>query len=431
MEKAVFQSVFAIPGGSEYATAEEAMQRLKVRRQTLYAYVSRGWIRSVRQPGLKQRLYLRDDLERVEARSQARAGHAASAAAAMNLGDPIVTTGITEITPAGPSYRGHLATDLAAQGCSFEAVCGLLWDGTPPSPHTAWPVPRPSTSAVAPPIGSCAPERLIEAFARVALSVGSSTARNEGAADALPDPDGEDAARRILQALIAHLGWWRHEGPLDMHRHATLAHAVLAGLSLAETPGHLDVVNQMLILLADHELAPGTLVARVAASGGATLAHCIASALCASSGSQVAQLYADSDRLLEGARSGNELLRRATRLQQRGALVPGFTHYLYPKGDPRARALFRLAMDRVPMTRELEATLGFVEAMAAEMNLFPRHELAMVALCRALGLPNGLPAALLAIARTAGWVAHVREQRRSHVLLRPRARFERAPVPAA
>ena len=49
----------------DYASATEAMQILKVKPQTLYAYVSRGWIHSVAQKGLKDKLYLRDDLPRV------------------------------------------------------------------------------------------------------------------------------------------------------------------------------------------------------------------------------------------------------------------------------------------------------------------------------------------------------------------------------
>ncbi|RZJ10182.1 MAG: citrate synthase, partial [Haliea sp.] len=70
-----------------------------MRPQTLYAYVSRGWIRSVAQPGQKDKLYSRDDVDRVSKRSAARSGHGAVAASAMNWGEPILPTSITEITP--------------------------------------------------------------------------------------------------------------------------------------------------------------------------------------------------------------------------------------------------------------------------------------------------------------------------------------------
>lgn len=114
---------------SAYATAAEAMQLLNVRQQTLYAYVSRGWIRSIPQQGKKARLYLRDDISRVGSRSAARAGHGAAAASAMNWGEPIFPTSITEITSQGPRYRNYLAADLVREGHSFEAVAELLWRG--------------------------------------------------------------------------------------------------------------------------------------------------------------------------------------------------------------------------------------------------------------------------------------------------------------
>jgi citrate synthase len=128
---------------SAYATAAEAMQLLNVRQQTLYAYVSRGWIRSIPQQGKKARLYLRDDISRVGSRSAARAGHGAAAASAMNWGEPIFPTSITEITSQGPRYRNYLAADLVREGHSFEAVAELLWEGGLHSPP-AWPVVAPS-----------------------------------------------------------------------------------------------------------------------------------------------------------------------------------------------------------------------------------------------------------------------------------------------
>src|SRR4051812_628690 len=106
-----------------YASSVEAMKLLDVRQQTLYAYVSRGWIRSMPQPGRKDRLYLREDIHRMLARSRAKSGQGAIAAAAMKYwGDPIIPTSITEITPEGPRYRGRLAVDLARCRAPFEAV---------------------------------------------------------------------------------------------------------------------------------------------------------------------------------------------------------------------------------------------------------------------------------------------------------------------
>jgi hypothetical protein len=79
----------------DYVSAQDAVRLLDVRMQTLYAYVSRGWVRSITQPGRKERLYARADIEKMQARSLARSGHGAVAASAMHWGEPIIPTSIT------------------------------------------------------------------------------------------------------------------------------------------------------------------------------------------------------------------------------------------------------------------------------------------------------------------------------------------------
>src|SRR3954469_4311514 len=112
---------------TELLDSRAAAKLLGVELRTLYAYASRGLVRSVRGARGLKRMYAREDLERLKARSSARAGHGAVAAGALRWGEPVLDSAITEITPQGPAYRGRLATDLAAQGVAFENVAELLW----------------------------------------------------------------------------------------------------------------------------------------------------------------------------------------------------------------------------------------------------------------------------------------------------------------
>ncbi|MDO8597898.1 MAG: citrate synthase, partial [Sulfuricaulis sp.] len=98
---------------TEYASGAEAAALLGVKPQTLYTYVSRGVIQSLPTPdGQGQRhLYLRADIEKLRARPRARRAMGAVAASAMYAGEPIIPTSITEITSAGPRYRGRLAAE--------------------------------------------------------------------------------------------------------------------------------------------------------------------------------------------------------------------------------------------------------------------------------------------------------------------------------
>ena len=70
-----------------YVTAGTATLLLKVKAQTLYSYVSRGLIRSVAQADRKERLYSREDIDRVRARAEVRLGLSPAAESAMRWGE--------------------------------------------------------------------------------------------------------------------------------------------------------------------------------------------------------------------------------------------------------------------------------------------------------------------------------------------------------
>ncbi|MCK9509211.1 MAG: citrate synthase, partial [Pigmentiphaga sp.] len=110
-------------------TADEALRILSVRRQTLYAYVSKGWIRSVALPNSREHRYVHEDVQRVHQRALARAGHRAAASVALSGDTPLISSAISELRADGPWYRGHSALELANRNVPFEAVCHLLWQG--------------------------------------------------------------------------------------------------------------------------------------------------------------------------------------------------------------------------------------------------------------------------------------------------------------
>src|SRR6185436_13913285 len=118
---------------SELLSAREAARLLDVRQETLYAYVSRGLLRSVPDARRGRRLYFREDLNRLRARHRAHGGHVAVAAGALRWGEPVLDSALTEIADSGPRYRGQDALALAESERPFEAVAELLWSGALPS----------------------------------------------------------------------------------------------------------------------------------------------------------------------------------------------------------------------------------------------------------------------------------------------------------
>jgi citrate synthase len=409
---------------TDYLSAEDAVGILDIRAQTLYAYVSRGLIRSVEQPGQKKRLYFREDVEKVQARSLARAGHGPVAASAMNLGEPIIPTSITEITPQGPRYRGYLAVDLMHDGASFEQVAELLWTGLWHDEPVRWPVAsqvpelrKLAASIVAPQTG----DQLLETFALFVLRLGMTRGT---IADRVRKGNTLDAARGIIQTLTGCFGYISTRQCFQtMLPGQSIVDGLVRSLGVKDSKDNRAAFEAILMLLADHELSPGTFSARVAASCGSALHSCIVSAICAGSGVQVGRLYDRVEAFLARASTKAVLLRRAERYLEGGNAVPGFGHPLYPHGDPRSQALLDIARRRKEQSNQVKAIFGFIDDAQAKYGLHPRHELAVTTLAIAMGLPQHAAGGLFTLARTAGWVAHVHEQRLSGTLLRPRAKF--------
>src|SRR5262245_6551812 len=128
-----------MPRDADTPSAREAAERLSIKLPTLYAYVSRGLLRSLPAQGGRGRRYARADVEALRARA------AGSAASALRFGDPVLETRITRMSETGPDYRGHSALELAASGTPVESVAELLWSGALPAARPAW--PRPARAA--------------------------------------------------------------------------------------------------------------------------------------------------------------------------------------------------------------------------------------------------------------------------------------------
>jgi citrate synthase len=214
----------------------------------------------------------------------------------------------------------------------------------------------------------------------------------------------------------------RHEAALSERLSRSMADAVSLGLGLS--PGQArEAINLTLVLTADHELNASTFAARVVASTGADLYACVTGALAALSGPRHGALSDRVEALLdevgEPGRARDVIALRTSR----GESIPGFGHPLYPTGDPRAPPLLEVARRVAGKRSGLGVALAVLSAMERARREPPNLDFGLVAVVRALGLPRGSAAALFALGRTAGWVAHALEQREAGYLLRPRAEY--------
>src|SRR5512140_1362681 len=112
---------------NDWMTAAEAARALGISRATLYAYVSRNFIRSEARPGKsRERRYAREDVERLRRRNEERRDPEKAAGRALQWGLPILDSSITLIAGGKLYYRGHDATELASTR-SVEEVASLIW----------------------------------------------------------------------------------------------------------------------------------------------------------------------------------------------------------------------------------------------------------------------------------------------------------------
>src|SRR4030081_3622015 len=110
-----------------WMTAPEAAAALRVSVATLYAYVSRGFIRSQSMPGRSRaRGYSRGDVEGLRRRTEARRAPGNAASRALQWGMPILESSITLIDSSTLYYRGHDSAALA-RSRSLEEVASLIW----------------------------------------------------------------------------------------------------------------------------------------------------------------------------------------------------------------------------------------------------------------------------------------------------------------
>jgi len=380
--------------------ATEAARRLGVSRATLYAYVSRGYVRSQPSPGAtRERLYARDDVERLRQRTEERRAPDKAAAHALHWGLPILESAITLIDGQTFYYRGLDVAGLA-RARTLEEVAALIWTGRFERTATK---PAPELMAQ--------PDRRLPFVARAQTLLAAASAHDAAALDRRLE-NVTLVGTRILRLLTLAAGATPH-GCAD----AALARAWRVG------PQGREVLRAALILCADHELNVSSFTARCVASTGTHPYGVVAAALAALEGPRHGGATARVEAMLESLRRSRALDSALEDRMRRGDAIEGFGHPLYQGGDPRARALLAMLAERFPQSSELRFVTACARAVARVTGDHPNIDFALAAVARVLRLPRGAPLVVFAIGRSVGWIGHAIEQYATNQVIRPRARY--------
>ncbi|WP_179956700.1 citrate synthase 2 [Amycolatopsis anabasis] len=193
-------------------------------------------------------------------------------------------------------------------------------------------------------------------------------------------------------------------------------------------PAHVKAVDAYWVSAAEHGLNASTFTARVIASTGADVAAAMSGAIGAMSGplhggapARVLPMIAEAERTGDAAAVVKGILDRKERLM-------GFGHRVYRAEDPRARVLRRtcreLGAERYEVAAALEqAALAELRERRPDRAIETNVEFWAAVILDFAQVPTHMMPAMFTSARTAGWAAHILEQKQTGRLVRPSAKY--------
>jgi citrate synthase len=191
---------------------------------------------------------------------------------------------------------------------------------------------------------------------------------------------------------------------------------------------HIKGLDAYLVMLADHSMNASTFTARIVASTASDLASAVVAAIGALKGPLHGGAADKAQEMLTaiGTAENAEPWIRAT-LSSGGRLM-GFGHRAYKTTDPRAEELREMARHADPVgfafaRRVEELAVSILAEIKPGRRLYTNVDFYSAVLLSSVGIPVDLFTPTFAVARIAGWTAHILEQAANNRLIRPLAEY--------
>lgn len=318
-------------------------------------------------------------------------------------------------------YRGVDINDLVGT-VSFGQVWGLLVDGEmDPGLPPAEPFPLPvHTGDIRVDVQSAIAQLATVWGFRPLLDIDDAQAR-------------DDLARASVMA-ISFIGQSAHgqgrpmvpQSEVDKGR--TIPERFMIRWRGEPDPKHVEAIDAYFISAAEHGVNASTFTARVIASTGADVAACLSGAIGALSGPLHGGAPSRAQHMIEGVEETGDAVKYVKGVFDRKERLMGFGHRVYRAYDPRAAVLRdtckRLGAPRYEVALELEkAAIAELAERYPERRMETNVDFWAAVLLDFAEVPGDMMTPLFVAARTAGWSAHILEQKRTGRLIRPSSRY--------